>query len=154
MISYLLIKYLHIVSSTILFGTGIGIAFFKWRADKSENVSAIRTVNELTVIADCVFTTPSVIVQPATGLWLAHRAGFPLSSGWLMMSLCLYLFAGACWLPVVWLQLRMRALARDADGMGAALPQRYWTYARAWFWLGVPAFIAIVAVFGLMVLKP
>lgn len=154
MTSYLLIKYLHIVSSTILFGTGIGIAFFKWRADKSESVRAICVVSELTVLADWAFTTPSVIVQPATGLWLVYTAGYSFSSGWLMLSVLLYLFAGACWLPVVWLQLRMRTLARNADGMGAALPKMYWTYARAWFWLGIPAFSAVVAVFGLMVFKP
>lgn len=151
---YFLVKYLHIVSSTILFGTGLGIAFFKWHSDKSGNTRVIRTINELTVLADWIFTTPSVIVQPLTGLWLAHTAGYSLFSGWLMLSVCLYLFAGACWLPVVWLQLRMRTFARTADETETTLPTLYWTYTRAWFWLGIPAFTAIVVVFGLMVLKP
>jgi uncharacterized membrane protein len=154
MTSYFLVKYLHIVSSTILFGTGVGIAFFKWRSDKSGNIKIIRPINELTVLADWIFTTPSVIVQPLTGLWLVHTAGYPLFSGWLVPSVCLYLCAGACWLPVVWLQLRMRALSRTADETQTPLPSLYWTYARVWFWLGIPAFTAIVAVFGLMVLKP
>jgi uncharacterized membrane protein len=152
--TYLLLKWLHILSATVLFGTGVGIAFFKWTADLSKDVRAIRIVTERTVLADWLFTTPAVILQPATGIALALQAGFPLLSGWVWWSLCLYALAGACWLPVVWLQLRMRALARVADQEGSPLPTLYWAYARSWFWLGVPAFVALVVVYGLMVFKP
>lgn len=151
---YFLIKWLHILSSTILFGTGIGIAFFKWMADRSGDVRAIRLSNERTVLADWLFTTPAVIAQPVTGVALALLAGFPLTTGWLAMSVGGYAIAGACWLPVVWLQLKMRGMARHADDTGAPLPALYWRYARAWFWLGVPAFIALLGVFWLMVAKP
>lgn len=151
---YLLVKWLHIVSATILFGTGIGIAFFKWITDRSGDVRAIRLASERTVLADWLFTTPAVIVQPLSGLALAHLAGYPVMSGWLAWSLCLYALAGACWLPVVWLQLRMRATARAADHAGAPLPALYWRHARAWFWLGVPAFVALLGVYWLMVAKP
>ena len=154
MSSYLLIKWLHVVSATVLFGTGIGIAFFKWIVDRSGDVRAIRVVTERTVLADWLFTAPAVIVQPISGLWLAHTAGYPFFSGWVGYSLCLYVLAGSCWLPVVWLQIRMRELARVADNEQKPLPQQYWRYARLWFWLGVPAFTALLAVFGLMVLKP
>lgn len=151
---YLLLKWLHIVCSTILFGTGIGIAFFKWMADRSGDVRAIRLSNERTVLADWLFTTPAVIIQPLSGVALAMLAGFPVMHGWVALSVCLYAMAGACWLPVVWLQLRMRALARVADDAGAALPPLYWRHARTWFWLGVPAFIALLGVYWLMVAKP
>jgi uncharacterized membrane protein len=152
--TYLLIKWLHIVSSTVLFGTGIGIAFFKWITDRSGDVRAIRLSAERTVLADWVFTTPAVIVQPLSGIALAHLAGFSFSNGWLLWSLALYCLAGACWLPVVWLQLRMRRLARLADDAQAPLTALYWRDARRWFWLGVPAFIALMGVFWLMVAKP
>jgi uncharacterized membrane protein len=152
--TYLLIKWLHIVSSTVLFGTGIGIAFFKWITDRSGDVRAIRLSAERTVLADWVFTTPAVIVQPLSGIALAHLAGFSFSNGWLLWSLALYCLAGACWLPVVSLQLRMRRLARLADDAKAPLPALYWRDARRWFWLGVPAFIALMGVFWLMVAKP
>jgi uncharacterized membrane protein len=151
---YLFIKWLHVLSSTVLFGTGIGIAFFKWVADRSGDVRAIRLSNERTVLADWLFTTPAVIVQPVSGIALAHLAGYPVMSGWLALSLCGYVVAGGCWLPVVWLQLRMRDLARVADAAGAPLPALYWRHARAWFWLGVPAFVALLGVFWLMVAKP
>jgi uncharacterized membrane protein len=151
---YLLIKWLHIVSSTVLFGTGIGIAFFKWITDRSGDVRAIRLSAERTVLADWVFTTPAVIVQPLSGIALTHLAGFSFSNDWLLWSLALYCLAGACWLPVVWLQLRMRRLARLADDAHAPLPALYWRDARRWFWLGVPAFIALMGVFWLMVAKP
>lgn len=151
---YLLLKCLHIVSSTILFGTGIGIAFFKWVTDRSGDVRAIRLSSERTVLADWLFTSPAVIVQPLSGLAMAHLAGYPIMGGWLAYSVVLYVIAGCCWLPVVWLQLRMRALAREADDARTPLPSQYWMYARCWFWLGVPAFMALIVVFWLMVAKP
>jgi uncharacterized membrane protein len=152
--TYLWLKTLHILSATILFGTGLGIAFFKWVTDRSGNVAAIRVVAERVVVADWLFTTPAVVLQAVTGVMLARLAGFPLTSGWVFHAIVLYVVAGACWLPVVWLQIRMRDLARAADAARAPLDARYWRCAGIWFWLGVPAFTAIVAVFALMVLKP
>ena len=152
--TYLLLKWLHVLSSTILFGTGIGIAFFKWSTDRSRDVRAIRLVNERTVLADWIFTTPAVIIQPITGIGLIYVGGYPWNSGWILLATVLYLVAGACWLPVVWLQLQMRTMSIQADVEQVPLPRQYWHYAKIWFWLGIPAFAAIVVVYLLMVLKP
>lgn len=154
MTSYMVLKLLHVLSSTVLFGTGMGIAFFKWITDRTGDVRAIRIVTERTVLADYVFTTPAVIVQPITGLAMVWLAGYPLFSTWIVWSVGLYLLAGACWLPVVWLQIKMRDIARVADASGTALPVLYWRYARLWFLLGIPAFSALVAIFWLMLNKP
>ena len=151
---YLLIKWLHILSATIMFGTGLGIAFFKWITDRTGDVRAIRISSERTVLADWIFTTPSALIQPLSGIAMAHLAGYPVMTGWVFWSIVLYVLAGCCWLPVLWLQLRMRTLARFADNNGAPLPALYWRYARIWFWLGVPAFAALLVVFWLMVAKP
>lgn len=154
MSAYLLLKCLHILSATILFGTGIGIAFFKWITDRSGDVRAIRIAAERTVLADWLFTTPAVIAQPVSGIALAHLAGYPIFTGWIFYAAYLYALAGCCWLPVVWLQIRMRAIARAADGANTPLPPLYRAYARIWFWLGVPAFLALLIVYWLMVAKP
>ena len=154
MTTYLLIKWLHILSGTVLFGTGIGIAFSKWITDRSNNVKAIRIVAEHTVLADWIFTTPAVIAQPLTGFLLIYLSGYSLYSGWIIYTLALYLLAGCCWLPVVWLQLQMRAMAKQADANNLSLPERYWKFTRIWFWLGVPAFSALIVIYGLMVFKP
>jgi uncharacterized membrane protein len=151
---YLMLKTLHILSATVLFGTGLGIAYFKWTTDRSGDVRAIRVVSERVVIADWLFTTPAIVVQPITGVALAIKAGYPLFQGWIGLSLLLYLAAGACWIPVVWLQYRMRDLARAADASGVALDRRYRDYASLWFRLGVPAFVALIVVFWLMVARP
>lgn len=151
---YLWLKVLHVVSSTILFGTGLGIAFFKLTADRSGDVRAIRVVAERVVWADWLFTAPAIVAQAVTGIALAKIAGFPLAAGWVLVAILLYLLAGACWLPVVWLQIRMRDLARAAERSQVSLDARYWRSARLWFWLGVPAFAAVLAVFALMVVKP
>jgi uncharacterized membrane protein len=145
---------MHILSATVLFGTGIGIAFFKWMTDRSGDVRAIRIVNERTVLADLVFTTPAVVLQPLTGFALVYIGGYPLFSGWVLTATLLYFLAGFCWIPVLWLQIRMRDIARTADGENDQLPAHYWRYARIWFWLGIPAFISLVAVYWLMVFKP
>lgn len=151
---YLIVKWLHIVSSTILFGTGIGTAFSMLAAHHSREVPLIAGVARNVVIADWLFTTPAVVFQPLSGIWLAYHGGFALFEGWIAWSFLLYFLAGACWLPVVWLQMRMRQLAAEAVGNGTALPARYWRYARIWTALGVPAFLALTAVFYLMVVKP
>ena len=151
--SYTALKTLHILSMVLLFGTGLGSAFYKWMADRSGNVAHIAITNRHVVLADWLFTTPTVILQPVTGLWMAHLAGMPLSTGWIGISLGLYLLAGACWLPVVWLQIRMQRLAEQAVAQRQPLPPAYWRLARCWFWLGVPAFAAMVLVVALMVFK-
>lgn len=154
MTTYMLLKLLHVLSSTVLFGTGMGIAFFKWITDRTGDVRAIRVVTERTVLADYLFTTPAVIVQPVTGFAMIWLAGYPMFSTWIVWSVALYLLAGVCWLPVVWLQIRMRDMARVADSAGTALPPAYWRLARWWFLLGIPAFSALVVIFRLMLNKP
>lgn len=144
---------LHILSMVLLFGTGLGSAFYKWMGDLSGNVGHIATVNRHVVLADWLFTTPTVIFQPLSGLYLLQITGIPLSSSWVVLTFILYALAGLCWLPVVWLQIRMAKLARDAVNAKVPLPDIYWRYARIWFWLGWPAFIAMVAIVFLMVGK-
>ena len=151
---YLVLKWIHILSSVLMVGTGLGSAFYMFFANRSGNVQAQAVVARLVVRADAWFTTPTVFIQPATGLAMAHLAGLPLSTPWVALSLALYGLAGACWLPVVWLQLRMRDMAEQAAAAGAPLPPRYWQCARWWESLGYPAFIAMVVVFYLMVNKP
>lgn len=151
---FLWLKWLHILSATLLFGTGLGTAFFKWSADRSGDVPAIAVVMRRVVLADWLFTATTVVIQPLTGLRLAQLAGYPLTSGWVAWSLGLYVLAGLCWLPVVWLQLRMRDMAIKAAADGSALPPRYHRYARIWFVLGIPAFTALMVVFYLMVFRP
>lgn len=151
---YLTIKWLHILSSTVLFGTGVGTAFFMLMAHRSGDVRAIAWATRTVVLADWLFTTPSVIFQPLSGLMLVHLAHYPMTAAWLVAALILYVFAGACWLPVVWLQLRMRDLAAQAETHGAALPDIYHRYFRRWFVLGCLAFPAVVTIFWLMVTTP
>ena len=150
---YLMLKTVHVVSATILFGTGLGTAFHMWMSHLSGSVPAIAVAARNTVIADFLFTTPAVVVQPATGVLLAVQAGVPLTADWLLLSIGLYLLTGACWVPVVLLQIRMHRLAEAALAAGTALPDRYHHYARCWFWLGWPAFGAVLAIFYLMVFK-
>jgi uncharacterized membrane protein len=106
------------------------------------------------VIADWLFTTPTAIVQPLTGFYLMHLAGIPWTTPWILWSLVLYVIAGACWVPVVWIQIRMAEIAEDAARSERPLTERFWRYHRVWTVLGWPAFIAFIAIFFLMVVKP
>jgi uncharacterized membrane protein len=152
---YLLTKWVHIVSSTVLFGTGLGSAFYMFFASRTRDPRIVATVVRYVVIADWCFTTPTVILQPLSGFYMVHLAGYPLTSAWLLWSIILFLVAGAAWLPVVWMQVQMRRMAQESVAQGAVLlPDRYWSYLRAWVALGIVAFVALVIVFYLMVLKP
>lgn len=150
---YLSLKYLHILSMVLLFGTGLGSAFYKWMADRSGDLAHIAVMNRHVVLADWLFTTPTVIFQPLSGLWMVYLLQYPLTTPWIMWSLGLYVVAGVCWLPVVWLQIQMRRLSAQAVATQTELPILYWRYARYWFWLGVPAFIAMILIVWLMVFK-
>lgn len=152
--SYLTLKTLHVFSMVLLFGTGLGSAFYKFMADRSGDARSMMTTNRHVVLADWLFTTPTIIIQPVTGYAMLSQVGLLLTTPWLLSSILLYLLAGACWLPVVVLQLRMRDLAVQAVNNNAFLPDQYFRYARVWFWLGVPAFIAMVLIVCLMVYKP
>jgi uncharacterized membrane protein len=151
---YVVVKWLHVLSSTILFGTGIGSAYYLLTASLNRDARNAYLVVRNVVRADWLFTTPAIVFQPLSGYYLAHIAGMTFESRWMSWSLVLYLLAAGCWLPVIWLQIRMRELARGATQASAALPQLYWRYFRIWFALGVPAFVALIAVFYLMIAKP
>ena len=151
---YLIIKWVHILSSTILFGTGLGIAFFLWVAHRRGDVHHIAQTARTVVLADGLFTAPAVVIQFVTGWWLMQRLGLGFDSFWLGAAVALYVLVGACWLPVLWLQIRARDLALAAASSGQALPPAYFSAMRWWFALGWPAFLSVLAIFWLMVRKP
>jgi uncharacterized membrane protein len=151
---YLAVKWVHILSSTVLFGTGVGSAFYMLFASRTRDPRAVAVVVRHVVVADWLFTAPTLVLQPSSGLYLVHLAGMDLHSKWLVWSIGLYLLAGACWLPVVWLQIRMRDIAAHAAKRDVELPPVYWSYLKSWVALGVVAFFSLVAVFFLMVVKP
>lgn len=152
--AYLALKTLHIISSAVIVGTGGGTAFYMYFANRSRSPEAIVVVSKLVVRADWWFTTPAALFQPSSGLLMAHMAGWPWSTPWLGASMLLYVIAGVCWIPVLWLQHRMASIASQAHQCGSTLPQEYWRRAKQWELLGYPAFIAMIMIYFLMVLKP
>jgi uncharacterized membrane protein len=151
---FVILKLAHVIGACVLFGTGIGIAFFMWMANRTGEAGIIAATARIVVIADTVFTATAVVAQPVTGAALAWMTGTPLLTPWIASSLVLYLLVGACWLPVVWIQIKMRDLARAARDAGEPLPARYHRLFRAWFILGWPAFAGVIAIFALMIAKP
>jgi len=151
---YLVVKWLHVLSSTVLFGTGLGSAYYMFFASLTRRPEAVAVVVRQVVWADWLFTTTTIIFQPLTGLYMLHLTGLSITTPWVAWSFALYFLAGACWLPVVWLQIRMRRMAEAAAERGEPLPPQYFQCLWVWTALGVPAFLALVAVFYLMVAKP
>ena len=150
----LALKLAHIIGAAVLFGTGLGIAFFMWMAHRTRNPAVIAHTARVVVIADTVFTATAVIAQPLTGAALIHAIGYSWAQPWIVVSLALYVFIGVCWLPVVWIQARLRRLAEDAACRNAALPADYHRLFGVWFVLGWPAFLSVIAIFAVMVWKP
>jgi uncharacterized membrane protein len=150
----LLLKLIHLLSAAVLLGTGGGIAFFMWMAHRTGRAAAIADTARVVVIADTVFTATAVVIQPLTGVALTYLIGYSLLDSWIVLSLALYVLVGACWLPVVWIQIRMRDLAAKAAACGGELPLQYHRLFRIWFMLGWPAFSGVIAIFALMLWKP
>ena len=154
MLTYLALKFLHVIGAAVLLGTGAGIAFFMLLAHRTGDAATVASVARIVVIADFVFTATAVVVQPITGFLLAWIVGYSLLDGWILLSIALYLLTGAFWLPVVWMQMRMRDLAAEAVRDGKPLPAQYHRLFCLWFAFGFPAFGAVVAIFWLMIAKP
>ena len=149
-----LLRFVHVIGATVLFGTGLGIAFFMVMANRTRDPAKIAHVAATVVVADMAFTATAVILQPITGALLAREIGWPLSEGWIVLSLALYVVTGLFWLPVVAIQVRLRNLARQAAAEQKPLPQAYHRLFRIWFACGFPAFVAVLAIFWLMLTKP
>jgi uncharacterized membrane protein len=151
---YFVLKFAHVIGAAVLLGTGAGIAFFMLLAHRDGRPQVVAGVARIVVIADFLFTATTVVAQPLTGVWLALHVGYPLTEGWILLSVFLYLLTGAFWLPVVWMQMRMRDLASVAARDGSALPDDYHRLFRLWFAFGFPAFAAVLAIFWLMIQRP
>jgi uncharacterized membrane protein len=151
---YLTLKLVHVLGGAVLFGTGLGIAYFMWMANRTGDAVAVAHISRIVVIADAVFIATAVVVQPLTGWALMLLSGFSLFHWWIKATFVLYVFVGLCWLPVVWVQLTMRDLAAAAARENRRLPARYHTLYQVWFCLGWPAFLGVIAIFALMLWKP
>ncbi|MBV8512076.1 MAG: DUF2269 domain-containing protein [Xanthobacteraceae bacterium] len=150
----LALRLVHILGASVLFGTGLGIAFFMWMANRANDPANIAATAGIVVIADTVFTAVAVVVQPISGAWLAWLIGYSLLESWILAALTLYVIVGLCWLPVVIIQIRLRDLARAAAQQSANLPNEYRRLYAIWFALGWPAFIGVILIFGLMIWRP
>ncbi|WP_377193460.1 DUF2269 family protein [Ruegeria meonggei] len=150
----LILRWLHVIGACVLLGTGAGIAFFMLMAHRSGDARFIAQTAGTVVLADMLFTATAVIVQPITGALLAWRLGWSLTEGWVLTSLGLYIVAGVFWLPVVWIQVRMRRLAQASVDAGTALPVGYYRLFRIWLVCGFPAFAAVLAIIWLMIARP
>ena len=150
----LALKLVHILGASVLFGTGLGIAFFMWMANCSGDPETIAATARTVVITDTIFTAVAVIVQPISGALLAWLIGYSLLDSWILAALLLYMVVGLCWLPVVVIQIRLRDLARAAAQKSSMLPDEYRRLYVIWFALGWPAFTGIILIFGLMIWKP
>lgn len=152
--TYEILLFVHVIGATVLLGTGAGIAFFMVMSNRSQDPHLIAHVAGIVVLADTLFTATAALLQPITGYLLAREVGWPLFEGWVALSLVLYVFVGVFWLPVVWIQIRMRNLAILAQDQGHSLPPDYHRLYRLWFACGFPAFAAVLAIVWLMLTKP
>jgi len=151
---YFALKFLHVIGASVLLGTGAGIAFFMLVAHLTGQAATIAAVARIVVIADFVFTATAVVVQPITGVGLIHAAGYSAGDGWIVLSVALYVLTGVFWLPVVWMQVQLRNLARAAAASGEPLPARYHRLFWLWFAFGFPAFAAVLGILWLMITRP
>ncbi len=149
-----ILRFVHVLGAMTLMGTGAGIAFFMLMAHRTGEPRLIAHTASIVVVADTIFTATAAILQPITGLWLAHEIGWPWTEGWILLSIMLYVVVGVCWLPVVWIQIRLRDIAKASAGQGKPLCSRYQKLFRIWFACGFPAFASMLVIIWLMLMRP
>ena len=154
MSGYLIVKIIHVISSCILLGTGIGIAFFMFRSNSTENLNERFYAIKNTVLADYIFTLPAVLIQPVSGAWLVVNGGYDWTAPWLIGTYVLFVLIGLCWLPVVLIQIKLRNILKLSLRTNSGLPDEYSKLMRVWCLLGCPAFLSLLVIFYLMVVKP
>jgi uncharacterized membrane protein len=154
MTTYFLLKYVHVLGTIVLLGTGTGIAFFMLMAHRSGDKAFIAQTASVVVVADTLFTATAVVAQPITGGLLMWFDAMSTPDPWLIGALALYVIAGLFWVPVVFMQIEMRNLARSAVDNGTPLPQRYYALYDRWFMFGFPGFGAVALILWLMIAKP
>jgi uncharacterized membrane protein len=151
---YFIVKYLHVLGAIVILGTGGGIAFFMLMAHRSGDAAFIARTAATVVFADLLFTASAVVLQPITGGVLMMLSNTALTEHWLATALGLYAVAGLFWIPVVFMQIEMRDLARLAAAEKKPLPPRYVMLYRRWFIFGIPGFGSVMAILWLMIAKP
>jgi uncharacterized membrane protein len=151
---YFFVKYLHVLGAIVILGTGGGIAFFMLMAHRSGDAAFIARTAATVVIADMLFTLTAVLLQPISGGILMMLSSTAFTERWLMASLGLYAVAGLFWVPVIFMQIEMRDLARKAATESQPLPPRYFALYRRWFVFGIPGFGSVMGILWLMIAKP
>jgi uncharacterized membrane protein len=150
---YLILKFIHILAAVVVTGTGAGIAFFMFMANRSNNPQAIYITTKHVILGDWIFTTPAVITQTITGILLMNMQGYSFSAPWFYWVVGLFAFIGICWLPVLRIQYKLRELAKISVNSNQVTPE-FKSLMKTWTLLGIPAFTAIIGIFWLMVFKP
>jgi uncharacterized membrane protein len=152
--AFLWLKIIHVISSCVLFGTGLGTAFYMFYVNFQKDIELIALATKQVVFADWLFTGTSGVIQFITGMVMVYLKGYGFTQAWIFYSIVGYLIALSCWLPVVYLQIQCRDMAFEAVKMGTALPKKYYDYYRIWWILGIPAFVSLVIIFFLMTNRP
>jgi uncharacterized membrane protein len=150
---YLLLKLIHILAAVVVTGTGAGIAFFMFMANRSNNPQTIYITAKHVILGDWIFTTPAVVTQIITGVLLMNTQGYSFSAPWFYWVIGMFSFIGVCWLPVLRIQYKLRELAKVSVDSNQITPE-FKLLMKTWTFLGIPAFTAILIIFWLMVFKP
>lgn len=146
---YLTLKIIHILSATIMIGTGLGSAFYLFVSYKTALFTTVKDVLKIVIIADLIFTTPSVIVQLVTGLMLADRLNLT-NTRWYWVVLSISFLVLVLWLGAVVIQYRLKRIIIDKK----SLPALFDKLMSIWFYLGVPSFGLAIFLYYLMIYKP
>ncbi|MBL4735110.1 MAG: DUF2269 domain-containing protein [Flavobacteriales bacterium] len=146
---YHILKLIHIVSATLMIGAGIGSAFYLFLSYKRYQASTLKDVLKLVVMADSVFTAPSIIIQFITGLMLSNMLSLT-STDWFLIVMGVSGLILVMWLRAAFLQIKLRKILEKENEI---TPEFHYLM-KVWFYLGVPSFLGALYLYYLMVYKP
>ncbi len=145
---YFLLKLIHILSATLMIGTGLGSAFYLYLTYKKSAVQTVKEVLNFVILADTIFTTPSVIIQLITGIMLSDLLGL-LYTDWFWLVLAVSVIVLVLWLRAAFIQFKLKKLLEEEN----KLSPKFHHLMNIWFILGVPSFGGAIYLYYLMVYR-
>jgi uncharacterized membrane protein len=144
----------HVIGATVLLGCAIGIGYAVLSSTRHKTVAEIASVADGIALASLIFTATAILVQPTSGYLLAQSAGWPLTAGWVLMSIGLYGIGGAIWFFGLRQQSRARQIAITSRDTGTDLPGAYHRLQQTFAICASATFAAVLAILWLMITKP
>ncbi len=146
---YLLLKLLHVLAAIV--AVGANVTYGIWIASGSRDQKSLPFTLRVIKRIDDRLANPAYGLLLVTGVAMVLISGLPLTTPWLIVSLCLYV--AVVLVGLLGYTPTLKEQIRALESSGSASPA-YRAAARRGVWLGVVLAVLAVLILFFMVVKP